>query len=765
MPSVSDDSVPVYEEDAVDLAKRLEHAASARNAVPKQEVVAAIDGLSQYSSVRGLSKEVLEILIDTLTKAPCHFDQGTSGRIIKALIPRGKVSQEAVLKIVGCLGSGPNKPSFSIQAGLLRWLVMVYNVLEDYTVLSQLYGVLFGLLDMITLRGYICHLLSLLTRRKHIKPFRIQALLQLQRDIGNEQPVNALVHVYKNYYPDAIVGEAARPFKASIFSHPNPEWMQKVLAIQEANAANNSNSQGKSSFKVVRQVGGQSSKRRKTERVVVPEVYTFGATETSVTLEEVQNADDFVKKLDKLDLPSQLAAVLEDRLLQMLLALNPSESSQDRISNWMRTCLQDNLRCSTTATPGASARTGVLLSKISRYTQSTRELLPPVEDFLRNYLQQWDGKSNVREIFELASFLPLQEYEKLYSTFLKPIEKVMRSGSHVSAAILLGFYTALLRNWAVTYGRRSLEKERLDNETQCVMKFVKHVGVLSLSLLGDSADSEILSFYECASSLPWENNLFRVVLPPDQLIYHFLFTGNTMMFSRVCGILVRYKTALELSRRTGGYSGQFVDHFNGFIMDICNCVWRNRAFVLPGPNDAGNKSALGCTIPKYRLPLLIPTFYSFSLIHRTVTDVLETAARDRAQDIKSLFFLSKSPMFTLFSAECFRSIEAEKDVTVKHSGPITSSSLKQLGENGGVKMTYAEYRTTVLDYLKKMGFVGISNFMYATMTSLIPKASEGAQQRQRLVNTRKRKSGMRAAPTPADSSGVVVEKTRNELEP
>lgn len=34
--------------------------------------------------------------------------------------------------------------------------------------------------------------------------------------------------------------------------------------------------------------------------------------------------DDFVKKLDKLELPSQLAAVLEDPLLQKLLTLNPS---------------------------------------------------------------------------------------------------------------------------------------------------------------------------------------------------------------------------------------------------------------------------------------------------------------------------------------------------------------------------------------------------------------------------------------------------------
>jgi centromere protein I len=89
-----------------------------------------------------------------------------------------------------------------LQAALLRWLVMVYNVLEDYTALLQLYGVLFNLLDMFNLR-YVCatsqsrmqakgiddvrwltqrfrshlaHLLALLTRRIHVKPFRIQKL-------------------------------------------------------------------------------------------------------------------------------------------------------------------------------------------------------------------------------------------------------------------------------------------------------------------------------------------------------------------------------------------------------------------------------------------------------------------------------------------------------------------------------------------------------------------------------------------------------------
>ena len=39
------------------------------------------------------------------------------------------------------------------QALLLRWLIMVYDILEGYHALSQLYGLLFNCLYMITLRS------------------------------------------------------------------------------------------------------------------------------------------------------------------------------------------------------------------------------------------------------------------------------------------------------------------------------------------------------------------------------------------------------------------------------------------------------------------------------------------------------------------------------------------------------------------------------------------------------------------------------------
>jgi centromere protein I len=83
-------------------------------------------------------------------------------------------------------------------------------------------------------RTSLCHLLSLITRRKHVKPFRIQQLfvsypvlthfiflcansafsLELSRGLGNEPALQGLLRVYKDYYPDIILGSASTSRKS-----------------------------------------------------------------------------------------------------------------------------------------------------------------------------------------------------------------------------------------------------------------------------------------------------------------------------------------------------------------------------------------------------------------------------------------------------------------------------------------------------------------------------------------------------------------------
>jgi centromere protein I len=99
----------------------------------------------------GLLGATLEALVDIITQ-PNELDQASIAAIIRNLYPTGKVHDDVVVKVVCCLGHGVCKPAFGAQAALLKWLIKVYDVLENQKILSQLYSYLFNLLDTIAIR-------------------------------------------------------------------------------------------------------------------------------------------------------------------------------------------------------------------------------------------------------------------------------------------------------------------------------------------------------------------------------------------------------------------------------------------------------------------------------------------------------------------------------------------------------------------------------------------------------------------------------------
>lgn len=74
-----------------------------------------IDKLSQYASVRGLANDTLGALVGILATTPCYLDQSAIRNVVKILFPRGKVSEDVVVKIVGCFGKGQRKASPETQ--------------------------------------------------------------------------------------------------------------------------------------------------------------------------------------------------------------------------------------------------------------------------------------------------------------------------------------------------------------------------------------------------------------------------------------------------------------------------------------------------------------------------------------------------------------------------------------------------------------------------------------------------------------------------
>lgn len=286
----------------------------------------------------GIPQDLLGRLLKILTTKN-NLDQGTVTSLCKNLYPREAVSSNHVTRIVCCLGPSKSKPSAATQALLVRWLIQAYDLLEDKTYLGKLYAVLFNHLDMISLRKTLCHLLSLITRRKHVKPFRIQALMeQIQIVGGDEKELLSLLKIFKNYYPEIIIGDLGGSRRAGLFfKHPDPEWTSHAKLLQTQNLERQSSQQA--NFQIV----NRGAAKRSRVEVVIPVLQTSRVSNQQTSLEEIRDIAHFVDKLDKIELPNQIVSTLGDPMGQKYLHLIQSEAADHRLNEWLRNFLEDKL--------------------------------------------------------------------------------------------------------------------------------------------------------------------------------------------------------------------------------------------------------------------------------------------------------------------------------------------------------------------------------------------------------------------------------------
>ncbi|KAF4119635.1 centromere protein I [Geosmithia morbida] len=619
----------------------------------------------------GLLPDALSDLIDLVTSSN-FLDQASLSAIVKNLYPATRVSRDLVVRVVACLGHGRLKASLNIQAALIRWLILVYHSLESPGVLSQAYPVLFSLLDTAATR------------------------LNLSRQTGNDPCLVGLLRVFKDYYPEIIVGEAVRG-KASAFKHPDPAWRSRLDEIQDAYIQQTQDivSRPRDGFRVNRPLN--RSKRNKV---------------TSVTLEEVENATSLAKSLEKLEPPNQLVAVLADPVLQKLLLLRPSDEAYRRIANWLYAVLHDVI-------DGSADEDTLweLLDVVGDFVVRTKVLPPVLLNFFARFFELWDGSGRAGVIFDILAYTPLQNFGELYQHLFQPFETAMSAYSTKFNRDFIILYTNLLHYWT---GLLQAGETVPHDASSIVGALVRHVNNVALTLCqahpSVESSSAVLAFYEQFVRLVTDErlmNFIRIELPPASLIYTLFFSNSLATVSRLCYVLARYKRGFEAAMATRAQSNKkpqidtqtydrvYVNLYNGFLMDICNCLWRSRAFSVAESN------AHGCLIPRPTVDAL--TAY--------VTSVERTFA------LASLFGLSYSPVICHQSIKRVREAEDEAlanrvSLRTRHAGPVTQASLTRLASSGGITLSWSDYRIGVLNGLSEEGLPGIAELLKCTMTVL-----------------------------------------------
>ncbi|KAL9097748.1 MAG: hypothetical protein Q9165_000074 [Trypethelium subeluteriae] len=604
-----------------------------------------VDGICSHAFNHGLNNAHLSLVLDVITKQS-ELDQTSITSLIKNLYPSQKVQNEAITIVVGCLGQAQSKP------------------------------------------------------------------LELVNSVGNEPALLSLTTVYKDYYPEIILTSTIVG-RAKAFNYPNPEWRERLHSIQQANLHDLSNvAPFQSGFQVVK----HGAKRSKSE--AVPQVHTLYAQESSVTLEEISNVNGFIDSLDRIDLPSQLIASLHDPLLQKYLSLRPSELAFQRIRSWLSSYgLEDQTGLDDLGSVHDQER---ILAGILSFASATKTLPPGAESFIKRLLPDWDRLTSTDLLLDCLVLLPHQSFEDLLGTIIKPVEANLLAGHPTTFPRILHFYTDLARHLQLLIAATADDASQVtEHRIKCFEQLAHHVlNVLPPILIAppcsQSTTTAIIGFLEILATPLQSTHEFSpsvyqrmpIILPQPHTIYILLFDTSLSDISHLCSILATYKDALQERRLSSTpLQQQTIDQFNGYLMDVCNLLWRSRAF------GRGDNNAMACLLPESALP--------------TFQDYLWNI--DHEYGLPYIFGLSHHASLSLLSITALRELESlaetgEEDLRLKHAGPVTQRSLMKLDKDGGVKITWRNYRVQVLDYLERRSLGGIKELMFSTMKDLAPKA-------------------------------------------
>jgi centromere protein I len=301
----------------------------------------------------------------------------------------------------------------------------------------------------------------------------------------------------------------------------------------------------------------------------------------------------------------------------------------------------------------------------------------------------------------------------LQTRFTAPLETALLDNTPDTQICLLDFYTNLLRHWTTL-----LLGSPPSHAEATVSSLMAHVDILALTVSQTSptlsAHSSIIAFYEAASDLFSHRSLcahVRISPPPSTLIYTLFFSQRLPVLSRLCAVLAAYKRAFEFATSQAAtrieYDADSVKNFNGVLMDICNCIWRGRAF------NATDPSALGCLMSAEQVAALAEY----------------VRALDGGLGLATLLNVSCAPALCLQSVAFVRSLEAAASLeaerghapalAVRHHGPVTQQSLKRLRRDGGLSLSWSEYRLGMLGWLAERGGGGVGELMQNTMKNLM----------------------------------------------
>ncbi|CAO3599492.1 unnamed protein product [Absidia cylindrospora] len=620
------------------------------------------------------------------------FTQKTTPRIaithhVALLLPRTTVPAKHILYIYGNLSCRRCDPL--VMQALLKWVLAIYNVIDGKELMNKMYCVLFHYLNMELLRPELCHLLFMMTKKVHVKPYRVRILLDLVEKLEPEAGLRALIKLYQSCDPAIVIplkykgSRIVAAYKIDIAFENNLIKLRKLWRndttpsdpfISTDPLAPEGPDHDESDMSQTDQ-----PPRKKQRRVLL------GQTGVK-SLNAVIDPAELLTYVDQESIPKLISGFLSNRMMQHIIICKPNDVVIPRMCDILAQRLMDLLYWNK-QTPKSLALLKDLLGRVLELARLSKAHIPVVETFLERYLKSWNGFDCVDEIFELLTYIKPSSFPDIFESFLKPLNRLYCVSDVQWKAKLILCYKDWLKHWALLDWHRHADRrnatlnegveEGVDNLAwlfqglsfnvnyfNVMQQLIYHVDRLCVQGLVLEQDHALLqhaslSFFEFTASISLQHDIPTIIIPAASLVYRSFFSANAMAISRICGILYHYQLSFQNNDRKlddwmDKNSEQYLEHFNMYVMDICNCLWRNLAFERSS-EDTTAFSLLGETIQAFR-----------------------EKCEQRGDALHLLFSLTHSSAFVGYSKHFMDLKTQELGLPKKNNEPVTVDTVKTL---------------------------------------------------------------------------------------
>jgi hypothetical protein len=574
----------------------------------------------------------------------------------------------------------------NIQIQLVDWLISVYSFLEEADIIERLYGLIFNYLEFEYIRPKVAHLLFLATRKKHINTLRVNRLLNIYHKYGFSEHITALVLLYQQFAPNQIFDTFPR-VSQKVFLHPNPRYLQELISIRDQNK-----SSLQPTYDEMLYVEEFCTKLRKRKKPSAELDYTSLVTDTDQG--GIPSLEKLVQMFDKVEAHSEWSSILRKDNGYRLLSytLKETEDQHSKLNSWISLVLD---------TFGELEDEEVLdfLVSLQSYTEISQRV---PNALITNMLMKKD-----LIIYESTKYFTFFFLKSLGSTNSGDLKKITEVFEHVcetaSVSWISGYIdsvSAIIRSWALEISKGTTiiippllaVFESTINKAPTYLRKFGYNRTLLIATIG---------LIKSIQDIPIKYIQIRHIVLPQSLVYPLLFIADPIAFSEICSHLNFAKSILRVAEASDEVT-RLTSLHNTYVVDICNIIWRNKAFDT-------SKSTKNT---------------AFSLSYEFINSLQNSLSIfDQNLSFRTLFNIHSSPAFASYSLKILKGIEErESGITVRLEGPLTQSSVQNLTDDPDTKWlntTYENIRVDILKELGAMGYNGVSDLLFSHLRSLL----------------------------------------------